>query len=212
MNRRSSIRPLPIVLALAAMLGVFFLACLADRAVFTALDWPDAQREDWHRMLRILGFVPTWIIIGLAAALIIRPVHDFSRRATPAVLGLYLVLAPALAGLLAEPFKMLLRRERPRPDLSEYVFRPWSDDTFSTAGLGLPSSHAAVAFAGAAALCYVAPRGSALWLALAAGCGFTRLADRAHWLSDVVAAGVLGCAVAWTLARMMKTRRAGRWA
>ena len=60
----------------------------------------------------------------------------------------------------------------------------------------MPSSHAAVAFGGAWMLAALYPRAAPIALALAAGCALTRVLEGDHWLSDVVAAGALGWAVA----------------
>lgn len=209
MNRKRPILTLRLVLVAAAALAGFGIACLMDPSVFRSVDWPLAEREDWHRMLRVLGFVPLWLIAGVIVGLVTRRHDGMHRRSSPIALGFFVALAPVIAGLLAEPLKLLFRRERPDAADLRHVFRSWSEDTFSTSGLGLPSSHAMIAFAGAAALCFVAPRAWAVWLLLAAGCAFTRLADRAHWFSDVYAAAVLGIATAWALARVMSIRAGG---
>ncbi len=209
MHRNRPIGLARLVFSAVVLLAGFALACLFDHATFANLDWPLAEREDWHRMLRVMGFVPLWIFAGIVVGLLKRNRDGFHRRSSPAALGCYVALAPAIAGLLAEPLKMLFRRERPDAADLRYVFRAWDDNTFSTAGLGLPSSHAMVAFAGAAALCIVAPRASLMWLLLALGCAFTRLADRAHWTSDAYAAAVFGFITAWVLARIMGIRSDG---
>lgn len=67
------------------------------------------------------------------------------------------MLSPALSGGLAEILKLTFRRERPS-ELGAYVFRSLSDRPWSSSGLGLPSSHAAVAFGGSMALMILFPR------------------------------------------------------
>jgi membrane-associated phospholipid phosphatase len=106
------------------------------------------------------------------------------------------LIAAALGGLAAELLKLLLRRERPEAHAGEYVFRSWSSHPLSTAGLALPSSHALVAFAAAAMLARLYPRASWLWFTLAAGCALTRVLARAHFLSDVTLAAIVGWLVA----------------
>jgi membrane-associated phospholipid phosphatase len=73
------------------------------------------------------------------------------------------------------------------------------DHPLSTSGLALPSSHALVAFAAAAMLARLYPRARWLWYALAAGCALTRVLARAHFLSDVTLAAIIGWAVAAVL-------------
>ena len=146
----------------------------------------DGLREaDWHRALRVAGFLPVWMAIGLALA----------RHHRRPQLGLGLFLSAGLSGLVAELGKLLIRRARPSASTS-YTFLPLPDD-LSTAGLGMPSSHAAVAFGGAFLLARLYPRTGPVVVLWAAGCGLTRLLDGAHFLSDVVAAAGL----AWLIAR-----------
>ena len=112
-----------------------------------------------------------------------------------------MILAPAVAGALAEVLKMLVRRLRPVPDDFMYQWRPYSEDLLSTKGLGMPSSHAIVAFAAAAVLSRLFPRAWWLWYALAAGCAATRLLALGHFFSDTVVAAFLGYAVGVIMAR-----------
>jgi membrane-associated phospholipid phosphatase len=175
------------VRVLAVALAGLVLAHLLDGAAFRHVRLEDVYQEDWGRLLRVIGFVPTWLLAAAALAL-----HDATplRRLHRARAGL-LVLAPALAGGVAELVKLAVRRLRPG-ELGEYVFRPWTERTWSTGGLGLASSHAAVAFGAATVLARIFPRARAVWWALAWGCAFTRVAAGAHFLSDVVAAAVIG--------------------
>jgi membrane-associated phospholipid phosphatase len=140
----------------------------------------EVYEHDRGRLLRVVGYYPIWIALAVALWLQTRD----RRRA------LFLGIVPGIGGLAAELLKLLLRRERPGPHDGEYVFRSFSERPFSTSGLALPSSHALVAFAGAFVLCKLYPRAWPVWLALAAGCGLTRVQAHAHFLSDVVTAAV----------------------
>jgi membrane-associated phospholipid phosphatase len=144
--------------------------------------------HDWGRALRVLGHLPVWLVAALALALHDREVRGYRRAALLAV-------APALGGIVAEVLKLLLRRLRPYAADGAYVFRPFSERTFSTGGIALPSSHALVAFAGAAMLARLFPRAKWVWWGMAWGCGLSRVAAGAHFLSDIVVAAV----VAWAL-------------
>ena len=112
-----------------------------------------------------------------------------------------MVLAPTIAGALAEVLKMFVRRLRPSPDVFGYQWRPFSEDVLSTRGLGMPSSHAIVAFAAAAVLSRLFPRTWWLWYLLASGCAATRLLALGHFFSDTVVAAFLGYAVGVVMAR-----------
>jgi membrane-associated phospholipid phosphatase len=183
-NQKKKIKPLLTFLILIT------LAHLLD-APALALRTPGLSETDGHRALRVAGFLPVWIALGTALALHTR------RRAE----GVALVVSAGLSGLLAEVGKLLIRRGRPGAG-DGYVFLPLPEG-LSTAGLGMPSSHAAVAFGGAFLLARRYPAAAPVVLLWAAGCGLTRLLDGAHFLSDVVAAGCLGWLVARAVARRL---------
>ena len=117
-----------------------------------------------------------------------------------------LTAAPLAAGLVCEVLKLLLRRERPGLHEGAYVFRSFADHPWSTTNIGLPSSHVMVAFAGAGMASYLFPRTWPAWMLLAAGCAFTRVAAQAHFLSDVVLAGIAGAFVARLLWQRFQPR------
>jgi membrane-associated phospholipid phosphatase len=71
----------------------------------------------------------------------------------------------------------------------------------------LPSSHAAVAFAGSITLALLYPRLALPALAVAIGCGFTRVASGAHYPSDVLAGAVVGGLTAVVIAPTLLTSR-----
>jgi membrane-associated phospholipid phosphatase len=182
---------------LAAAAGALVLAHLLDGAAFRHVRLEHVYEEDWGRLLRVMGYVPTWLLAAAALALHERTPLRRLHRGRPALLA----LAPVLGGAVAELVKLAVRRLRPG-ELGEYVFRPYSERPFSTGGLGIASSHAAVAFAAAAVLSRLFPRAWPVWWGLAAGCALTRVAAGAHFLSDVVAAGIIG----WLAGAVLGTR------
>jgi len=149
--------------------------------------------KDWGRLLRSMGYLPTWGVIALGYWLQQR---DHPRRTATANANAWaLLLGPALGGGIAEILKLAIRRLRPNPDVFEYVFRPFADGPWSNRGMGMPSSHTLVAFAGAAVLAQLYPRARWLWYTLAAGCAATRVLSMGHFLSDTVVAALLGVMV-----------------
>ncbi|CAN5713386.1 hypothetical protein BH23GEM9_BH23GEM9_33610 [soil metagenome] len=178
---------------LAAAAGAIIVAHLLDPLAFRYVRMDGVYDRDWGRMLRVMGFVPLWLAAGMALAL-----HDQTpwRRVLRSRAGM--IMAAAMAGgIIAELLKLVVRRLRPG-ELGEYVFRPLTERTLSTGGLGMPSSHAGVAFAAAAMLSRVFPRARIVWWTLAWGCGLSRVAAGAHFFSDVVVPAVFGWAVvAW---------------
>lgn len=153
------------------------------------------------------------------------------RPSTPLSIPLFFVGCAGLAGLLAEGLKLIVRRGRPDAlitanptlplnDASTYAYTwhwsaplpqpgqppaPFLKWFFDTSDLGLASSHAAVAFAGAWALALIYRRSPlvgviALYLAYQTALG--RLHVRDHYISDVVAGALIGTlttAMIWTL-------------
>ncbi len=182
------------------------LAHLLDGWAYAQLTAPKFAETDLGRLLRIQGFLPTWIVVGAALVL-----TDWPRR-VPDGLGVvfrrgFLVVGSAtLGGGIAEVVKILVRRLRPAAGAGEYLFRPWSERTFSTSGLGMPSSHVLVAFGALAMLSRLFPRARPVWYLLAAGCAYSRVAAGAHFLSDVTVAAVLGIATAEVLVRRFPPR------
>jgi len=179
--------------ALLAIGLSLLLAHLADATAWEHLRDPRVNEREWGRLLRSAGYVPTWLL-GAAA------VWLAARRAGHGVAGRWragvLLLAPALAGGLAELLKIVVRRQRPGADSPAYLFRPYDVDLWSTKGLGLASSHTAVAFAAAAVLARCFPGSAPVWYLLAVGCAATRVLAGAHYVSDTVAAAALGWLVA----------------
>lgn len=119
---------------------------------------------------------------------------DFAlRRAT------LLALTPLLAGGLAELCKGVLRRERPLIALDEsklggwYHFRWWWDGPLDWSGLGMGSSHAAVALAWALVLGGFFPAARWVFVGLALCVGASRVLAGAHFVSDVY----IGYVCAW---------------
>jgi membrane-associated phospholipid phosphatase len=186
------------------------LAVVLDRWVYDHVVYAGVYEKDWGRLLRVIGFLPLWIIAAFALWLQERDSEPRAKSRALLLLG-----SPALAGIVAELLKLLLRRERPEAHAGEYFFRSFGVRTFSTSGLALPSSHAMVAFGGAAMLGFLFPRTRWVWWSLAAGCAISRLMARAHFLTDVVVAAVAAFAVAALLwkkfgATSSEARRTGR--
>jgi len=150
----------------------------------------------WWAFLRLTGYVDLWLpAVAAFWCLDRRRMEGRTRRAA------FLFASILLSGAAAEGLKLVVRRERPATPVAGYVRRPFADQPWRTTTFGLPSSHAAVAFGAAWALGHLAPAARPVWLALAIGCGATRLLGPAHYPSDVVAAALVAYAVVWALSR-----------
>ncbi len=186
-------RVLVFFVAAAVTLGA---ALLVDHWVFANLHI-EKTNTDFFRLLRVMGYVPTWLLVAGAFLLL-----DWPRWWERA---LWLVASVLAGGAAAEVMKILARRLRPsEASLGQYQFRRWSEDFFDSGGLGLPSSHTAVAFAAAWMLCKLHPRAWPIFIIAAMGCGFSRLAAGAHYVSDTVAAAALAWITTELLARLRK--------
>jgi membrane-associated phospholipid phosphatase len=184
-----------IAIAIAALV-LFALSFLADNWTYHHVHMAKVYDTDWGRALRSVGYWPLWI--ALAGALWL---HDRTPRRAA-----YLAASVSAAGLLGEILKILIRRDRPVAADGAYAFRAWSDHPFSSAGFGMPSSHALIAFSAAAALAALYPRATPIWYALAIGCAITRLLAGAHFLSDVLAGAIIGVTVSLSLrARLLSS-------
>jgi membrane-associated phospholipid phosphatase len=185
--------------ALAITVAATLTATLVDTWTYQHIHNPRVYELDWGRMLRVMGFLGTWLALAVAVRLIEGP--DAASRPRARRRANLLFWTAALGGLAAELLKLLFRRVRPEVHDGLYGFRPFDERTWSTAGLALPSSHAMVAFAGAAMLARLYPRARWVGYTLATGCAVTRVLSRAHFVSDVVLGAGLGWLVAWAVSR-----------
>tara|TARA_R110002072_G_scaffold42064_5_gene117654 strand:+ start:114639 stop:115274 length:636 start_codon:yes stop_codon:yes gene_type:complete len=187
-------------------LGIFAMV-VAGFLIFTALDFPllhvfymgddrAVEHHDWYRFLRVLGFLGTWAVVGVLFVL-----HDRNRHRGAAVF-----LSALTSGAIAELLKLVLGRERPVEDGvlqgGWYHFRPLLSGFRDGSNLGLPSSHAAVAFGGCLMLAALVPNTRRFLLLLAIGCGITRMLTGAHFASDVYLGAVVGWLVSLFFVRV----------
>ena len=183
-----------VFLFIAGALGLLLIASLGDSWAYTYLNLPHVYDQNWGRLLRVIGWLPFWVLAGVA----------LYRSATTLLArrhAIILIGSPTLSGAMSELLKLIIRRERPGPNAGSYVFRGFAEHTFSTAGLGMPSGDATVAFAACVVAARLWPRARGIWYGLAIGCALARVLSHAHFLSDVTAAAILGSVVADALWR-----------
>ncbi|MEM1166812.1 MAG: phosphatase PAP2 family protein [Planctomycetota bacterium] len=155
---------------------------------------------DWQRLLRVLGSLYPWVAIGAVLVLIdrARPVRPLMKDGLSR--AAIVLVSVALAGAAAEALKVLIRRLRPPKEppmeLFDYTFRPFVEG-WSSSGLGMPSSHSAVAGAGLFALTRLEPRLVPIALVLIPLAALSRVASVAHYLSDAVVGALVGVLIAW---------------
>lgn len=182
---------------LAVSLALIGAASVADSWAFHHFRLPDVYDRDWGRALRSVGYWPLWIALSVALWLID---HAQGRGVQRAAI---LAGAVTFAGVLDEVLKLVVRRDRPGVHDGAYAFRPWLDRPFDSSGFGMPSSHAIIAFAAAAALTGMFPAAAIVWYGLAVGCAVTRVLSGAHFVSDVIVGALLGIVTATWVARLV---------
>lgn len=199
--------------------GVLLAAALAcDHPAYVHLsvksltDRLSLEGNDWYRALRVMGYAGTWLGVAVTMALI-----DRSRALTGDHLpggakrrGVVLLLSVGLSAFAAEAFKVVIGRMRPEDTGGFYAFMPLADRFAHNSDLGMPSSHAAVAFAACIALALQIRAATPVLLAAAAGCGLTRVLAGAHFVSDVALAAWIAHAVCRAVWRLDAHNNAGR--
>lgn len=183
------------------------VAHLLDPLAWEHLRKPNIYDADLGRLLRIQGFLPTWLFVALALRLQgnAQTAALATAQSTVHSPALFMLLGPALSGAAAEVLKLLFRRLRPNAEAFGYAFRAFSDGPLSNRGMGLPSSHVMVAFGAAFVLARLFPRTRWVWYSLAAGCALTRILAGAHFLSDTVVGACVAWAVVALVARRLRT-------
>lgn len=192
-----------ILVVLTAILVGGWLVSLFDKPVWDALRDTQYRPKDHFSVFRVMGFLPLWLMLSLALVLIHtgwKRVGSFRQKFGP---GLLLALSTILAGGVGEVLKLLIRRERPGDHDGAYVFRSIYENTFSTGGLGLPSSHAIIAFAAMWTLIFLYPRATVVWLFIGFGCAAQRVIEKSHFISDTYLSCVAALIVTWWLYRAL---------
>lgn len=161
------------------------------------------RTEKLWRVLRDLGEPVTTIILFAAVCL-----YDQRRRWRA---GAVLASATITAGLLGTLVRMIGGRYRPNADITLDNGTKLLNDGgnywhmlrgfYEGSDLAFPSGHATLAFATAAALTCLSPRGKILFITIAAGTALSRVIMQAHFYSDVLLGSVLGWTLGWFVAK-----------
>lgn len=190
-RRRKRLRTFLIFLAALALLTV--LDPYIARAVWIP-DRAGLDSKDFYATARTFGALWIWCAVTLAIYL-----HDRVWDRAGSVF-----LATVIAGLVAEGIKRIVPRDRPFDGEGLvggwHHWRPVFSGFTNDSNLGMPSSHAAVAFAGCLVLAAFMPRARWLFWLLAILCGVSRLVTGAHFASDVLVGGAIG----WWWARFFE--------
>lgn len=163
--------------------------------------WKIEQRQ-LYQFVRLVGYIPAWLAIALAVDLagrrrrspMVGVERDDRGLVTPGILACTL-----LTGLVVAFMKALIGRERPLKHDGEWYFKPFLDGFTDGSNLSTPSSHAAIAVAGALVISRLRPGTGFVAIPLAVACAYSRVLMGAHFISDVV----LGAIVAWVVVELV---------
>ena len=185
-------KPLARILFIGAI--ALSLAHLFDFQIESLLKLESPKEKDLIKLFRVWGFLGTWILVAITARLLAEP--DKPGAMTGWRQHLYrkewlLLASPLLSGAAAEIGKLLIRRLRPHGE-PFYNYRSWLIDPFSNSGMGLPSSHTAVAFGGSTILLLLFPKLITPAIVMAVGCMATRILSGAHYMSDGIGGALIG--------------------
>jgi membrane-associated phospholipid phosphatase len=126
-----------------------------------------------------------------------------------------LAVSATVGGILYTLVKWSAGRQRPVVLIDPFAFSPFRngfEGFLNEPNLSFPSGHTCLAFATAATLAICIPRWRYLFYGLAAVVGVERVAENAHYLTDVIAGSGLGVLSAyltyWGTDRMAGAKRA----
>lgn len=177
----------------ALVVGALGVAALADRGLHAWIQDHRSSGSDAVARVFRNGGQPE-VVFGIPGGILVVGVVGRSpawRRRGGRVLASVVV-----AGLTTGAVKRVIGRLRPAVTNDPFLFKPFSDhDSF-------PSGHATMAFALATSLSAEIKNrwASAALSTFATGTAWSRMNDRRHWLSDVLA----GATVGFTAAKLIE--------
>lgn len=152
-----------------------------------------------HRVLYVLklpGYFPATLCVAALLAV-------FHRRHLHAAIAL--TLTGVAVGILYTIGKWIAGRHRPVKGIDPFAFHPFPRGLRGLFqpedALCFPSGHASLAFASAMCLTMLLPRAGWIFFAVAALTAAERVAENAHYMSDVVAGAGMGMLAGWLVTR-----------
>jgi membrane-associated phospholipid phosphatase len=196
-------------IVIAAFAAIFVAALFADIPVSTwAHDTGIAAWLKTHvyiaHIIRFPGnfnfaLIASAVLLWMATKTGARPGKEVWQKIAT------VLLAGIFSGVNAF-LKWCVGRIRPYHGVPLFQLHPFGRNLLDAeAGFSFPSGDASLAFALAVSLSIVAPKWWPLWWTLAIIVGLERIAENAHYPSDVVAGAALGTAVAILAAKIVRT-------
>jgi membrane-associated phospholipid phosphatase len=183
----------------AAGVAIFALSSLdeAGRAMLRRNE--SSTLDDVATELERAGTVQNYYVLG--ALFVAGVAFDDTKARSTAAEGVASSLIAA--GIITPTLQRLIGRSRPRKDHPSHTFHPMSGN------LSFPSGHTTQAFAVASVIAteYDHPAVQVLAYGLATGVAASRMYHRAHFVSDVATAALIGTVVGRTVARYGQRQR-----
>ena len=186
-----------VLLALAATIDERTARWVHDRDVARVV-----RASTWAKIVKAPGDFR--FTLGVAAIILAWKLHRWREVVVMLVSG-------ALAGLFYTLVKWSIGRTRPfpqnKPPIAPFELHPFPkgiSGLWAADNLSFPSGHASLAFATAASLGMMFPRGPIVFFSLASLVGLERVLENAHYPSDVVGAAIFGILAAWVAAWIVR--------
>lgn len=188
----SVLSPRPLY-AVAGMGGVLLLLHNQDPELTKgAVELAEGTDARLRRVMNEVGNVKA--VRPLALMLFLGSLTSHSRRLQDA--SFTSLEAIVLSNLMTNTLKTIVGRARPFQDEGATQFQPFGGDK------SFPSGHATTVFAFTTPwLLYYRNVPSAILFVLGIGTSFIRMADRAHWFTDVLVGGAIGFTTGFVLTR-----------
>lgn len=185
---------------ISAFAAAFILALFLDIPVSTwAHDSGSAGWLKFHaRFAHIIRFPGNfYFTLTLCAIMLAAEWLGGSRSGGRLISKTMIVLLAGILSGLNAPLKILIGRIRPYHGVPPFELHPFKFALANTeASFSFPSGDVSIAFAMAMSLSLTLPGLRPLWWTLAVIVAIERVAENAHYPSDVVAGAALGVAVA----------------
>jgi len=190
------------------MIGWWCLAFFAAALLLVASFYLDATVHAWmtsHQDSALRNFMDAVSRVGdwpghVALGLILLALAWWRKSQRWTRIFAAMILACALAGIATRVVKISAGRARPNVQ-SE---RAWQGPRLNPRYNAFPSGHTAASTAFFATLAFASWRIGAGFLAIPLLVAFSRMYVAAHYLSDVVAAALIGAVAAYVVARRME--------
>ena len=203
MNPLSPIPPIPRWCFVVPVVLILLLTPVDGWIVSSMPEKSDFERGDLLSLFRVLGYLPTWILV----AVVLWAARRGTGRSHNDSPSWSLVLTPLISGAVSEALKPIFRRPDPQPGSEgSWQRSPLGEAWWDGTDFCFPSGHSAVAFGAALAICRRWP-GTTPWILFAAtGCAATRIIERGHYPTDVLASLLIALVVSQWIEPVISAR------